>query len=73
MRVKKAIRTVFSGIGLQFLKIIFNFLIRGAFIADLGPSILGINSLFANIMTLLSVTELGLGGAIIAHLYKPLA
>lgn len=73
MRVKKAIRTVFSGIGLQFLKIIFNFLIRGAFIATLGPSILGINSLFANIMTLLSVTELGLGGAITAHLYKPLA
>ena len=43
------------------------------FIRILGAEYLGINGLFTNIVTMLSLVELGIGPAIIFSLYKPLA
>ncbi|MCR5074050.1 MAG: hypothetical protein K6A39_09550 [Clostridiales bacterium] len=46
---------------------------RTVFIYTLGKAYLGINGLFSNILTMLSLTELGLDIAINYKLYKPLA
>lgn len=73
LNIKKLQRTIFSGLGLQVLKIFVNMFLRVIFIRELGTQILGINSLFTNVITLISITELGMGGAITAYLYKPLA
>jgi O-antigen/teichoic acid export membrane protein len=49
------------------------FIVRTAFIHTLGKSYLGINGLFSNILTMLSLTEFGVGSAILFKLYEPIA
>lgn len=55
------------------LNTILNFISRSIFIYTLGTTYLGINSLFTNILGMLSLAELGMGSAISFSLYKPLA
>ena len=55
------------------LMLVFNFINRTMFIKYLGLDYLGINGLFTNILTVLSFTELGIGGAVVYNLYGPLA
>lgn len=43
------------------------------FVRCLSADYLGVNGLFTNILTMLSLTELGIGSAIGYALYKPLA
>src|SRR5690554_5632303 len=62
-----------TGISGQFLSTILKFITRTVFIHTLGTAYLGINGLFSNILTMLSLTELGLDAAINFKLYKPLA
>ena len=52
---------------------IFRFILRAIFIRCLGETMLGVNGLFTNILSILSLTELGVGTAINFSLYKPLA
>lgn len=52
---------------------ILRFITRSVFIYFLGKSYLGVNSLFTSIIGVLSLSELGIGGAIVYSLYKPLA
>lgn len=52
---------------------VLNFVVRTVFIRELGVEYLGIGGLFANILQLLSLTELGMDTAINFKLYKPLA
>lgn len=49
------------------------FISRTIFIYILGTTYLGVNGLFINILSILSLTELGVGEAINFSLYKPLA
>ncbi|OOM79438.1 oligosaccharide flippase family protein [Clostridium sp. BL-8] len=49
------------------------FISRTIFIYILGTTYLGVNGLFINILSMLSLTELGIGEAINFSLYKPLA
>lgn len=49
------------------------FISRTIFIYILGTTYLGVNGLFTNILSMLSLTELGVGEAINFSLYKPLA
>lgn len=39
----------------------------------MGTEYLGLNSLFSNIISMLSILELGFGSAMIYNLYKPIA
>ena len=72
-RAKNTVRnTVFAGISF-LVKILLQFLVRTVFIYTLGVRILGLNSLFANVITLLNVVELGIGFAIVFSMYKPIA
>ena len=62
-----------SSIGAQLITILMHFIVRTVFIRTLGKSYLGISGLFSNILSMLSLAELGVGSAIIFKLYKPIA
>lgn len=57
----------------QSLGIVVSFIARIFFIRKLGNDYLGLNGLFTNILTILTLAELGVGDAINYSLYKPLA
>lgn len=52
---------------------LLGFISRTVFINIVGAAYLGANSLFTNILAMLSFTELGIGSAISFSLYRPLA
>lgn len=72
-RVKNSIYNFITSIGAQFITIVMNFICRTIFIHHLGESFLGISGLFENILSMLSLAELGVGTAILYRLYEPLA
>lgn len=72
-RIKYSAINIATSFGGQLLSTVLNFVVRTVFIQTLGKSYLGINGLFSNILTMLSLTELGLDTAINFKLYKPLA
>lgn len=72
-RTKKTIRNTAYSMIYQILDVVMNFALRTIFIRTLGKTYLGLSGLFSNILTVLSLMELGVGGAIVFALYKPLA
>lgn len=72
-RTKNTIRNTAYSMAYQLSDILFAFLLRTIFIRTLGKTYLGLSGLFSNILTVLSLMELGVGGAIVFALYKPLA
>lgn len=56
----------------QLLTILLAFVSRTVFIYILGAEYLGLNGLFSNILSILALSELGIGSAIAFYLYKPL-
>lgn len=72
-RTKNSCLNFGTGLGGQLLSIGLKFVTRTVFIYTLGKSYLGINGLFSDILTMLSLTELGFDTAINFKLYKPLA
>ena len=72
-RTENSSKTAFSGIINKILTLILAFISRKIFIQFIGIEYLGINGLFANILTLLSLADLGFGVAMNYSLYKPLA
>lgn len=73
MRTKKAIINMITGVFWKFANIILQFVSRTIFIHILGLTYLGVYGLFSEILTVLSLAELGVGTAIIYNLYKPIA
>lgn len=77
--MKERSRTEFSllnsitGVGGYFLNTIIGFVCRMIFVRCLADDYLGINGLFTNILSMLSLAELGIGASIAYALYKPLA
>lgn len=72
-RTKNSIINILTSTSGQLLNIILKFVVRTFFIHTLGKQYLGINGLFSDILTMLSLTELGFDTAINFKLYKPLA
>lgn len=66
------INFIFAMIG-QGIGLVVSFIARIFFVKILGSEYLGLNGLFTNILTVLSLAELGVGNAITYSLYKPLA
>lgn len=62
-----------TGLGGYFLNTVLGFVCRMVFVRCLSADYLGVNGLFSNVLTMLSLAELGVGGAIVFALYKPLA
>lgn len=72
-RTRKSIINLTTSMFSQIILLVLKFVCRTVFIHTLGKSYLGINGLFSDILTMLSLTELGLDTAINFKLYKPLA
>ncbi len=72
-RMQKSIRNTVAAIVEQIVFNVLSFICRSIFIQTLGKTYLGFSSLFSDILTLLSLTELGMGNAIIYSMYKPAA
>lgn len=73
MRTEKSIKNVVIALIGQCFSYILNFVLRMIFIRTLGNEYLGINGLFTNIISIISIVELGFGAAITIFLYKPIA
>ena len=73
MRTKKAIKNAKYNIIFYLLLSALTFVVKGAFIKQLGNDINGLDSLFSSILKLINLAELGIGSAVMFALYKPVA
>lgn len=73
MRIKNSIKNMISSFFSNTITIIIGVVAQAVFLKILNSEYLGINSLFANIISMLSIVELGMSNAIIFNLYKPVA
>lgn len=73
MRTENSIKNSMTSILSSLSVMILGFISQAIFIRILGAEYLGLNGLFSNILTMLSIFELGIGSAIIYNLYRPIA
>ena len=73
MKTKNTFYNSIASLFYYFSTIILGVLNRKAVILFLGIEYQGINGLFSNILSMLSIAELGVGTAIIFHLYGPMS
>ena len=62
-----------SGIFVYLMNMLFQFINRFLFVKFLSVEYLGINGLFSNVLSMLNIAELGIAGAMVYALYKPLS
>lgn len=72
-RTKNSLLNIIVSFISQFATQLMSFVVRTVFIRTLSIEYLGINGLFTNILTVLSLAELGVGSALIYSMYKPMA
>lgn len=72
-RAKNAKRNGLWGMISRLVGLLLPFLSRTVIINILGAEYLGLNGLFTSILTVLNLTELGFGSAIVYSMYKPIA
>ena len=72
-RVQSAAKNIAFGQVGNLVTQLLNFVLRTIFIAHLGDTLNGVNGLYANILSVLSMAELGIGTAMNYSLYKPVA
>ena len=73
MRTKNSFLNFMANTGSYIINLILSFIARTIFIKVLSAEYLGVNGLFGNILSVLSLAELGIGTAMLFHLYKPIA
>ena len=73
MRTKKAAINSLVGIITYLISFLPAMIVRKIFLVQLGEELLGLSSLYKNIISYLSIVEMGIGSAIIFSLYKPFA
>ena len=72
-RTHNMIKSSTFGLIYQMIYSFMYFAVRTVFIYELGKTYLGLNGLFSDILTLLSLAELGFGTATVYFMYKPYA
>ena len=72
-RLKNSALNFASGFLGRMLTILLNFAVRTIFIHCLNEAYLSVNGLFSNILTVLSLAELGFGSAMVYRMYAPVA
>ena len=72
-RTGKAMKNALFGILSYAILILSNFVTRRVFILQLGDGLVGVESLFKSVVSMLSLAELGIGTGLVYLLYKPLA
>ena len=71
-RTINSFKNIFVGVIGQIAQVILQFVCRSVFIIALSKEYLGVGGLFSNILSVLSLAELGFGTALIYSLYKPI-
>lgn len=71
MRTKNSLKNSILSMFYTIITIIIGLISQSIFVKTLGSEYNGIKSLFSNILSMLSVAELGFGSAIVFNLYKP--
>lgn len=71
-RTINSIKNSFVSIAYNCVTIFITFFAQTIFIKTLGTEYNGVKSLFLNILSMLSIVELGFGTAIVYNLYKPI-
>lgn len=72
-RTRNATRNIIFGIISRIYQIVVPFIMRTLMIYFLGVQYLGLSSLFASILQVLNLAELGVGSAMVFSMYKPIA
>lgn len=72
MRTKKSILNMLMAISLNIVNVFIGLIARKVFLLYLNTEYLGLNALFTNIVSTLSIIEMGIGTSIIYHLYQPI-
>lgn len=72
-RVENSIKNSIWGVAVQASSVVLGLVVRTFFIRFLAQEYLGVNGLFTNILTVLSLAEMGVGSAIVYNMYKPIA
>ena len=73
MRTKNSMFNMAASFGSQIITVLLGFISRTVFITALGAEYLGVNGLFTNILSIISLAESGIGSSIVYSLYKPVA
>ena len=72
MRTTKSLKNMTLAIISNIITIFIGFIMQTVFIKTLGTEYLGIDKLFLNIISMLSIVDLGIGTAIIYNMYGPM-
>ena len=72
-RTENSLRNLRYAALLNLALVIVNFIARRIFVMVLSEQYLGLNGTFTNILSMLSIAELGVGTAITYSMYRPLA
>lgn len=72
MRTSNSIKNAIIALICNSCCLILNFIVQSLFINRLGINYSGLNNILTNIISMLAISELGIGTAIIYHLYKPI-
>ncbi len=73
MRTKNTFKNGITSLICNSIALIIGFLAQSVFVNTLGIEYSGLNSVFSNIISMLAISELGIGTAIIYHMYKPVS
>ena len=71
-RVHRSVMNIKVGMLFYVLSLVLAFFSRKIFLDCLGAEFIGLTDMLGNIMSFLSVAELGIGTSIVFFLYKPL-
>ena len=72
-RTRNSFLNMVVSVILNVLTILIGLIVQKLFLSILNEEYLGLNSLFSNILSMLSIAELGISNAVIFSLYKPIA
>ena len=72
-RIQKAEKNIIFGYISNLVILLINFVQRTVFIYVLGKTLSGVNGVYTDVLSVLSLTELGIGTALNYSLYKPVA
>ena len=70
-RLRNAMVNTFFGFCVRIYLAVFPFIMRTVMLHTIGIGYLGLNGLFASVLQLLSISELGISGAIVYSMYEP--
>ncbi|MBR3231697.1 MAG: polysaccharide biosynthesis protein, partial [Lachnospiraceae bacterium] len=72
-RTKNAARNIRAGFILKLYQVLVPFVMRTVLLYTLGVEYLGLGSLFASVIRVLNLAELGVGSAMVYSMYRPIA